>query len=201
VKELFDLFDLSGKVALVYGGSRGIGEMIAEGYVANGVRTDIASHNAEACGVTAERLSEKGDCISIPADLSAAEGIGTLVAELTRRKKRLDIVVNDAGATWGEPIETFPEHGWDKVMDISASRLPTFSNGPSKAAVHHLARTLASHLAQRNITANSIAPGLFPSRMTAHIMKKSGKEIIERTLLNRACPCDAEQQLRDHFRA
>ena len=217
------LFDIAGKVALVTGGSRGIGEMIAEGYVANGVRTYISSRKAPACEATAARLSGMGECISIPADLSTADGIQGLVDEIRRHEQRLDILVNNAGATWGEPIETFPESGWDKIMDINVkspffltqallpllekaasaddparvimvgsidglnvNRLPTFSYGPSKAAVHHLARTLAAHLADRHITANAIAPGLFPSKMTAHIMKNMGREIVQGTPLKRA---------------
>ena len=218
-----DLFDISGKVALVTGGSRGIGEMIAEGFVTNGARTYISARKAEACDATAARLAALGECISVPADLSTAAGIEELVAEIGRREKRLDILVNNAGATWGEWIEKFPEEGWDKVMDINVrspffltrallplleasashddparvimigsidglnvNRLPTFSYGPSKAAVHHLARTLASHLADRHITVNAIAPGLFPSKMTAHIMKKMGKKIVKGTPLKRA---------------
>ena len=76
-----DLFNVSGKVALVTGGSRGIGEMIAEGFVANGVKTYISSRKAESCNATAARLSEQGECISIPADLSTAEGIAFLAGE------------------------------------------------------------------------------------------------------------------------
>jgi NAD(P)-dependent dehydrogenase (short-subunit alcohol dehydrogenase family) len=218
-----DLFDIAGKVALVTGGSRGIGEMIAEGYVANGVRTYISARKAEACNATAARLSEMGECISIPADLSTAEGIAGLVDEINGRENQLDILVNNAGATWGQPIEEFPEAAWDKVMDINVkspffltqallplleksasaenpariimigsvdglnvNRLPTFSYGPSKAAVHHLARTLASHLASRHITANAIAPGLFPSKMTAGIIDSMGEKIIAGTPLKRA---------------
>ena len=96
-----DLFDVSGKVALVTGGSRGIGEMIAEGFVANGVKTYISARKAEACDATAARLSETGECISIPADLSSAEGIAALVDEIKGREDRLDILVNNAGAVMG----------------------------------------------------------------------------------------------------
>jgi NAD(P)-dependent dehydrogenase (short-subunit alcohol dehydrogenase family) len=218
-----DLFDIAGKVALVTGGSRGIGEMIAEGYVANGVRTYISARKAEACNATAARLSELGECISIPADLSSAQGIAGLVSEIKGREEQLDILVNNAGATWGQPIEEFPEAAWDKIMNINVkspffltqallplleksasaenpariimigsidglnvNRMPTFSYGPSKAAVHHLARTLASHLASRHITANAIAPGLFPSKMTAGIIDSMGEKIIAGTPLKRA---------------
>jgi NAD(P)-dependent dehydrogenase (short-subunit alcohol dehydrogenase family) len=218
-----NLFDITGKVALVTGGSRGIGAMIAEGFVANGVKTYISARKAEACDATAARLSEFGECISIPADLSTTQGIQSLAQELNERERHLDILVNNAGATWGEPIETFPESAWDKVMDINAkspffltqallplleaaasgedparvimigsidglnvNRLPTFSYGPSKAAVHHLARTLASHLADRHVTVNAIAPGLFPSKMTAGIMETMGDRIVSGTPLKRA---------------
>lgn len=217
-----DLFDITGKVALVTGGSRGIGEMIAEGFVANGVKTYISARKAEACDATAARLSGTGECFSIPADLSSAEGIAALVDEIKGREDKLDILVNNAGAAWGEPIETFPESAWDKVMTINVkspffltqallpllenaasaddparvimvgsidginiNMMPTFAYGPSKAAVHHLARTLAAHLAPRNITANAIAPGLFPSQMTAKVIERMGEQIAQGTPLKR----------------
>lgn len=217
-----DLFDVNGKVALVTGGSRGIGEMIAEGFVANGVKTYISARKAEACDATAARLSEIGECVSIPADLSTLDGIKALAEAINDREDQLDILVNNAGAAWGAPLEEFPESGWDKVMDINVkspffltqallplldksataadpariicigsvdglnvNRLPNFAYGPSKAAVHHLARTLAAHLADRYITCNAIAPGPFLSKMTAGIMKKYGKQIRQGVPLKR----------------
>ena len=217
-----DLFDVAGKVALVTGGSRGIGEMIAEGYVANGVKTYISARKAEACDATAARLSEIGECVSIPADLSTLDGIKALAKAINDRENQLDILVNNAGAAWGAPLEEYPESGWDKVMDINVkspffltqallplleksataddpariicigsvdglnvNRLQNFAYGPSKAAVHHLARTLAAHLADRNITSNAIAPGPFPSKMTAGIMEKYGKQIRQGVPLKR----------------
>ncbi len=114
-----DLFDVTGKVALVTGGSRGIGEMIAEGYVRNGVKVYISARKAEACDQTAARLSEFGECISIPADLSTTEGLMALVGAIREREDKLDILVNNAGATWGASFDEFPENGWDKIMNIN----------------------------------------------------------------------------------
>ncbi len=93
--------------------------MIATGFVSNGVKTYISSRKAAACAATAARLSESGDCISIPADLSSMEGVQYLAEQIGKREDKLDILVNNAGATWGEPIEDFPESGWDKVMAIN----------------------------------------------------------------------------------
>ncbi len=117
--KIADLFDVSGKVAIVTGGSRGIGEMIAEGLVSNGVRVYITARKAAACDATAERLSEFGECISIPADLSNAEGLEAFAAAITEREDKVHILVNNAGAAWGAPIGEFPEAGFDKVLDVN----------------------------------------------------------------------------------
>ncbi|MGB5760376.1 MAG: SDR family oxidoreductase [Acidimicrobiales bacterium] len=117
--KITDLFDVSGKVAVVTGGSRGIGEMIAEGLVTNGVRVYITARKGAACDATAERLSAVGECISVPADLSTADGIETLATAVTEREDSLHILVNNAGAAWGAPIDEFPEAGFDKVLDVN----------------------------------------------------------------------------------
>ncbi len=114
-----NLFSVEGKIALVTGGSRGIGEMIARGYVENGARTYISSRKAEVCDALAAELSKLGTCISLPADLSTLAGTQALVAELSGREKQLDILVNNAGANWGQELSEFPESGWDKVMDLN----------------------------------------------------------------------------------
>jgi 2-deoxy-D-gluconate 3-dehydrogenase len=119
---MFDnLFSIAGKVAVVTGGSRGIGEMIAAGFLASGARVYISSRKAEVCDATAERLSEQfgGECISLPANLAELDGIETFAEELARREERLDILVNNAGVSWGAPLDEFPEMGWDKVMDTN----------------------------------------------------------------------------------
>lgn len=119
--KLDNLFSIEGKVALVTGGSRGIGEMIAAGFLANGAKVYISSRKADVCDATAERLASEygGECTSVPADLSGIEGAERVAAALGEREEGLDILVNNAGASWGAPIEEFPENGWDKVMDTN----------------------------------------------------------------------------------
>jgi len=116
-----DLFSIAGKVALVTGGSRGIGEMIAAGFVASGAKVYISSRKADVCEATAKRISQEcgGTCISLPADLARMDGVESLAARLAKLEPKLDILVNNAGAAWGAPIEQFPEVGWDKVMDTN----------------------------------------------------------------------------------
>lgn len=116
-----NLFSIEGKTAVVTGGSRGIGEMITAGFLANGAKVYISSRKADACAATSERLMGEygGECVPLPADLSKLEGIEALAAALGERESKLDILVNNAGATWGAPIDDFPEVGWDKVMDVN----------------------------------------------------------------------------------
>lgn len=198
-----DLFDVRGKTVVVTGGSRGIGEMIAAGFLANGATVIISSRKADVCDATAARLAETygGECRSVPADLSTLEGIDAL-AEALADVPALHVLVNNAGASWGASIGEFPEVGWDKVMDtnvkgvffltqrllpkleaagtaedpariinigsIDGIKTPTFdtwSYGASKAALHALTKQLASRLVKRNVIANAIAPGPFPTWM------------------------------------
>ena len=114
-----DLFTLKGRTALVTGGSRGIGRMIAAGFLAQGAKVYISSRKAADCDATAKELSAHGECISIPANVATSEGIKGLVDALAARESSLDILVNNAGAAWGEAFDTFPESGWDKVVDLN----------------------------------------------------------------------------------
>ena len=113
------LFSITGKVAIVTGGSRGIGEMIARGFVENGARVYITARKTEDCLATAERLSELGECLAIPGDISTLSGIAELVKTFSAREAQLDILVNNAGATWGANLSDFPVNGWDKVLDLN----------------------------------------------------------------------------------
>ena len=199
-----NLFSVKDKVVFISGGSRGIGEMMAAGFLANGASVYISSRKAEVCDETARRLAQEygGKCVSIPADLSSLEGIEAAVSAFREHEDHLDVLINNAGVAWGAPLEEFPEIGWDKVMDTNVKGLffttqkmlplleknatgedpsriinigsvdglqsplfETFSYGPSKAAVHHLTRNLATHLTKRHINCNAIAPGPFPTWM------------------------------------
>ncbi|HSO22091.1 MAG TPA: SDR family oxidoreductase [Chondromyces sp.] len=217
--DLGSLFSIRGKVALVTGGSRGIGLMIARGYVEAGATVYISSRSAEACESAAAELSQTGTCVALPHDLSTLDGVAALVRDFGEREEKLHILVNNAGAAWGEPLETFPEQGFDKVTDLNLKSLffltrdllplleraataadparvinigsidglrvpfvPNYSYAAAKAAVHHLTRMLAVHLAGRHITVNAVAPGFFPSKMTKVLLEN------HRDAFEKACP-------------
>lgn len=140
------LFSLKGRTALITGGSRGIGRMIAEGYLAQGARVYISARKAAACDQTAKELSAFGHCVSLPADVSTLEGAQALVAAYAKHEDSLDILVNNAGAAWGAPYEEFPESGWDKVVDLNL-KTPFFLTQAltpmlKKAATDHLSKVI-----------------------------------------------------------
>ena len=114
-----ELFSIAGKTALVTGGSRGIGRMIAEGYVEAGATVYVSSRKAEACEQTAAALSAKGTCIPLAADLSTEDGCRRLAEQLARAEPRLHILVNNAGNTWGTPLEQFDDAAWDRVLSLN----------------------------------------------------------------------------------
>jgi NAD(P)-dependent dehydrogenase (short-subunit alcohol dehydrogenase family) len=114
-----DLFSIKGKVALVTGGSRGIGLMIARGYVEAGAKVYVSSRKKEACDQVAAELSRHGTCVSMPGDCGTQAGCEALAAAVAARESRLDILVNNAGANWGAPLAEYPDAAWDKVLALN----------------------------------------------------------------------------------
>lgn len=112
-----NLFSLAGRTALITGGSRGIGQMIAAGFVAQGARVYISARKADACHAVAQELGPA--CIALPHNVATVGGCRALAADYMAREPSLDILVNNAGAAWGAPFDGFPESGWDKVMDLN----------------------------------------------------------------------------------
>ena len=114
-----DLFSLAGKTALITGGSRGIGKMIAEGFLHQGAKVYISARKGGALEETAKELSKIGPCIAIVSNASGADGAKAMAGAYLKQEAKLDILVNNAGAAWGADFDEFPESGWDKVMDLN----------------------------------------------------------------------------------
>ena len=213
-----ELFSVRGKVAIVTGGTSGIGLMIAQSLVRRGVRTYIVGRDGAQAESVASRLSADGTCVGLSADLAEAEGPKSLAAKFAQAEPRLNILVNNAGASESGVIETVSVADWDRVMNVNLraaffltqALLPpmraaaterdpariinigsigglhipnwdAFPYGASKAALHHLTRSLTKRLGKDNIVVNAIAPGPFPSRMTntdSDAVKKSVQTYI-----------------------
>lgn len=191
------LFSVEGKTVVVTGGSRGIGRMIAAGFVAAGATVYISARKT----AEVEKAAAELGCVAVPADLSTPEGVGALAEAV---EGPLHVLVNNAGATWGAPLEEYPEHAFDKLWGINVKgvfyltqrllprlraaatpddparvinigsvdgiRVPSMENyaySAAKAGVHMLTRHLARQLAPEHITVNAIAPGPFESKMMA----------------------------------
>lgn len=135
-----NLFSLEGRTALITGGSRGIGMMIAKGYLSYGAKVYISARKIEQCDAAAEELSKIGPCISIPGDVSTVDGCKELTRRYLEHEEGLDILVNNAGAAWGVPFEEFPESGWDKVMDLNVKGLFFLTQ-----SLHQALKNNASH--------------------------------------------------------
>jgi NAD(P)-dependent dehydrogenase (short-subunit alcohol dehydrogenase family) len=217
-----NLFSIEGKVAVVTGGSRGIGLMIARGFVQNGATVYISSRKADVCDRVARELSaEGGTCLSLPADLGTEAGVRQLAEAVASREAAVHILVNNAGANWAAPLVEYPDSAWDKVLalnvksvfhltralvsqlraaaapgdparvinvgSIDGIQVPlfeTYAYSASKAAVHHLTRALANHLAP-DVTVNAIAPGPFESKMMAATLERFRDSIVAASPLGR----------------
>ena len=203
---LEELFSVAGKTALVTGGATGIGRMAATGLVRGGARVLIASRKGADCARVAEELTLLGGGAAegFAGDVGTEEGVLALAGEVRKRTGKLDILINNAGVSWGAEFEDFPYAAWARVLNVNVTGLfhltrelvpllekaathedpariinlgsvmgtqpladGAYSYTASKAAVHHLTRTLANEFAGRRITVNAFAPGPFQSRMTA----------------------------------
>ena len=164
------LFSLQGRTALITGGSRGIGRMIAEGFLAQGARVYISARKAEACDETAKELSAFGHCVSLPADVSTLEGAKGLVDAYGKHEKTLDILVNNAGAAWGAPYDEFPESGWDKVVDLNL-KTPFFL---TQALTPMLRAAATGHLAKVINIASIDGVSVNPQETYSYAASKAG---------------------------
>jgi 2-deoxy-D-gluconate 3-dehydrogenase len=183
-----DLFTLKGRTALVTGGSRGIGRMIAEGFLMQGAKVYITARKAEQCDAAAAALSMHGTCLSLPQDLSTVEGCQALAQRMTALEGKLDILVNNAGAAWGAEFEDFPESGWDKVLNINL-KSPFFLT----QALHDALKASAS--AERPAKVINIASidglRLNPQETYSYHASKSGLIYLTRRM--------AARLIRDHI--
>ena len=203
-----ELFSLKGRTALITGGSRGIGRMIAEGFLAQGATVYISARKAGACDQTAAELSKLGPCFSLPADVSTVEGARALVAAYSAREGQLDILVNNAGAAWAAPFDEFPESGWDKVVDLNL-KTPFFL---TQALHGHLRKAGQDRVAKviniASIDGVSVNPmetysyaasksGLIhlTRRMALHLIKDN---IAVSAIAPGAFPSDMNKDARDH---
>jgi NAD(P)-dependent dehydrogenase (short-subunit alcohol dehydrogenase family) len=203
-----EIFSLKGRTALITGGSRGIGRMIAEGFLAQGATVYISARKGAACDQTAAELSAHGPCFSLPADVSTVEGARALVAAYSAREEQLDILVNNAGAAWAAPFDEFPESGWDKVVDLNL-KTPFFL---TQALHGHLRKAGQSRVAKviniASIDGVSVNPletysyaaskaGLIhlTRRMALHLVKDN---IVVTAIAPGAFPSEMNKDARDH---
>jgi NAD(P)-dependent dehydrogenase (short-subunit alcohol dehydrogenase family) len=174
-----DLFSLKGRIALVTGGSRGIGKMIAAGFLSQGAaRVYITARKAGPCEATAKELTAAygGECIALPIDISTMAGIEMLATEIKKREPKLDILVNNAGAAWGADFDEFPESGWDKVMNLNV-KTPFFL---TKALIGELRAGAIAEKPGKVINIASI-DGIFVNPMETYSYAASKSGLIHLT--------------------
>ncbi len=174
-----DLFSLKDRVALVTGGSRGIGKMIAAGFLGSGAaRVYITARKAGPCEATAKELTAAydGECIALPIDMSTMAGCEQLAGEIIKREPRLDILVNNAGAAWGAEFDEFPESGWDKVMNLNVKSLFFLTR-----ALHKPLRAAASFERPAKVINIASIDGIFVNPMETYSYQASKAAVIHLT--------------------
>jgi gluconate 5-dehydrogenase len=218
-----ELFDLTGRVAIVTGGSRGLGLQIASALGEFGASLALVARKKADLDAAVEQLNTAGcTAVGFVADLSTAEGASGLAERVIEHFGRVDILVNNAGTVWGAPAEDYPLDGWNKVMELSVTGLflltqavarsaflkqgkgavinvasiegllghhpdrpGTIAYNTAKGAVINMTRALAAEWGPRNIRVNALAPGYFPSKMTAGTLEKYGEDILRQTPLGK----------------
>ena len=176
---LKNLFSLDGRIALVTGGSRGIGKMIAAGLLAQGAaRVYITARKAGPCEETAKQLTAEygGECIALPIDISTMAGIDRLAAEIKQREPKLDILVNNAGAAWGADFDEFPESGWDKVMNLNVKSIFFLTKALAKPL-----RAAATHDKPGKVINIASIDGIFVNPMETYSYAASKAAVIHLT--------------------
>lgn len=180
-----NLFSIEGKTALVTGGSRGIGLMIARGFVEAGARVTITSRKREVCDEVAAELSKLGRCVSLPADLSSEAECLRVAEAFGAREPKLDILVNNAGANWGEAYDSFPEKAWDRVLDLNL-KAPFFL---TRACTELLEKSASAEDPARVINIGSVDGLKTPLLDTwAYSSSKAGLHMLTRHLAKTLAP-------------
>ncbi|MBN8201108.1 MULTISPECIES: SDR family oxidoreductase [Bacillaceae] len=219
---VMDLFDLTGKTALITGGGRGLGAQIAEGFAEAGANIILCSRKVEACQETADRLAKLGvKTLALSCDISKPEDVHKVIEETVKEFGSIDILVNNSGATWGAPAEEMPLDAWQKVINVNVTGtflmsqaagkimieqrsgkiiniasvaglggtdprvMDTIGYNTSKGAVITMTKDLAVKWGRYGINVNAIAPGFFPTKMSAAIIEQGKNPILEATPLRR----------------
>jgi len=173
-----ELFDVSGRVALVTGATSGVGRLIASVLVANGVRTYITGRNAERLEAARAELGASGDCLGLQANLSTQEGLEALVADIGAREERLDILVNNAGATWAAAIEDYPLSGWDRVFDLNV-KTPFFL---TQKLIPRLEAAASDETWSRVVNIGSVSATASDPSMPAYIASKAALQQLTKVM-------------------
>ncbi len=216
MKTARSLFNLDGRTALITGGSRGLGLQIAEALGQYGARIVLTARKADELERAQQHLHKRGvDASYLVADVADPESIHSLIDMSLERLERIDILINNAGASWGAPAVDYPLDSWDKVFDLNVrglfllsqqvgkrsmipnrygrilniasiaglrgnppGTLQTIAYNAAKGAVVNLTRALAGEWGRHNITVNALAPGFFPSKMTAGVIEHFGEAAL-----------------------